>query len=1102
MEEICNYLKDFYDEIILQEICENNRSSIQYSHGNGRKLSWTETLTKSLNHIQYSGAYLKKGIDPSHWTTSNGSPIQSMNHVLIPHGYSVCIDWKIHIDNQLTTDTEGWQYNHDFTIQGWTIIPSSDSHVRHRKWERLLVRSDVLSQAKVKVQQFSTQKREFRSFCPQLIISSLKNIDYQFQFILECQRLLTTSRPATVSEESAHFYQEVNLRNEPYTELLNYSELHLLSTDPSQWSIVSPNIYPYASIASINPCTVPPTNLTDAYPFLYANPNGRNSLHEFIFTYYPNKDSQGWEYNIDFHSNTPWSSSHHPRCCVRRRLWFRTLVPINLLPKCRQLLSNYINLHPRGLCFQGILQRISFYRKRWTQGIARLSNSTFSLELQNNYQKNYNFSLLNIEVKPLDSIHDLEKYLSSSSSSSPASSNFKLSDWHEITGSSSTSTNTSTRTSSTNGSNYNTRSMDSNLSNITRTNLFCLCSLNSSGQYTGIQVILNALSPLDRIQWITLLSHQIALYNLSFWSLYYSPPIVDTIVYQGELMKLGHIVRNWKLRRFELTQRGILSYYHGKDLRGRIRLRGCQIDWNNGINGIRNEIKITKLNGYQLILRGETANDILPWMNELKSFTGLELEDEKHLNLHTSATRTTSTNIQKDHLGYVPSNLAYDESSLPLPPHLDLFYDVSRASGIVVTIPTENSQVRYSSTYAYPEEEKVHEKSLLEHQPRQSTTNAFIEEDRVVYDYTSIGTSNLADNPQVRYSSTYSYPEEEKVQANSLLECQPRESTTNAFLEEDRVVNDDTSVSTSNPAPASSSSGLKSSSSESNIQPFLSMDTLPPTMADSPPISTQTLIDSDPPTDINHVLSSNATISTEIIDNATEKDFEAHTEVPTQIDIQTEHAMTDVDLLVGTEPQNIEENVDNSFSIMTHELSRNHQGRRVSILQSAVVETATEKAIWGGNDSDESEDETSRSSSFSESYLGGDRPLSLRSPKQHMVPPSSVQTHELSTNQHGRRVSTLNATVVEKATESAVWGGNDSDESDGDSLSRTSSFDSSLESRPLSLRPVSQSHDKNEIPPSSSPAESPSNVEEPSPNPTPRTFSSMFGFGYNRRKSL
>lgn len=41
--------------------------------------------------------------------------------------------------------------------------------------------------------------------------------------------------------------------------------------------------------------------------------------------------------------------------------------------------------------------------------------------------------------------------------------------------------------------------------------------------------------------------------------------------------KRGHLVPSWKFRRFELRQNGTLAYYKGNELKGKIRLRGCNI---------------------------------------------------------------------------------------------------------------------------------------------------------------------------------------------------------------------------------------------------------------------------------------------------------------------------------------------------------------------------------------------------------------------------------------------------------------------------------------------------------------------------------------------
>jgi hypothetical protein len=1141
MDEIGNYLSTLKYEIILQEICENNRSKESHSaptasHDSGepstRRSSWTDSLTNftsyhlSPSRYQYSGAYLRKKNDPSHWTSSNGVKIESMNHVLIPNGYGLCLDWKIMIESGASTDVEGWQYNQDFVITGWTIHPNSDCHVRHRKWQRLLIKLESIQEGKRKVHEFTSLRREFRSFNPQLIYCALKNSDYQIQYVLECQRL---SRPssstagrstsATISFEESKspptFYQETpSLRNNSSSltsspnELSQFSELHLLPTDPSQWSIASPSLYPLNPIASLDPTTLPPSHLTDAYPFLYSNPNGRNSLHEFIFTLYPNKDSQGWEYQTDFHQPSTFSSnsagpawypSHNPHCLVRRRLWFRTLVPIHSLQKCRQLLSSYIANHPRGLCHQGALQRMSQYRKRWTHGIAKISNSSFSIELQNNYQKNYQFSLLNCEVQPIDSLQDLEKYLSSSASSSASPSSFKLSDWNEIVGSASDPVpQTSTRLISTDHSSAISSAAHGAVSTSSslRTNLFCLCSLNSSGQYTGIQTILNAPTPQDRSEWICLLSHQIALYNLSFWSLPYSPPLVDTVVYQGSLWKLGHIVPNWKLRRFELTQLGVLSYYSQASgqattvsgnsnsagngnggnghRKGRVRLRGCQVEWFNGTNGIRNEIILKKFNGYELVLRGENAQEMSQWMNELKAFTGLQLEDDKQQLFPTFATSSSPSSPSSSFPPSLPPSLLapppqheilYDESfsALSLPPQSSEYFSLSNLQAATVLIPGIVTSVEEE-----PPMESI-EVSAAAAAATKTLTDLFPEEELPPPASVDIAESSLR-------LSTSSPP---LVSSTQTLEDAP------ALVQEEKF---DEEFDDEGPAKEEEEEILSEQQGQGqDDEEGQKEEPIQPLPVAAPPADVAVPGRSNPSSTFPHLTSQ-----------------QTQPESQPSAEEQEEGAVTP--------------------SIPTHELTQNQRGRRVSLLNSSVLETAVENARWGGSDSDESDGEaSSRSSSFAmdSSIGGGDaaaRPLSLLRPqREQSYPPPSVssansdssseRTHEVTTTQQGRRVSVLNSVVLQEATVSAVWGGNDSDESDGESTRGSSFSDSSSfgENRPLSLRPVSSSSSSAAAAPeSTSPPLPGSLTEEPeaSASSGSRTFSSMFGFGFNRRRSL
>ena len=1162
MEEIVCYLLEIKLEVILQEICENNRSISPNSS------SWKDSFSEKLisfNKHKFSSGHLKK-TDPSHWTTSDGQSINSMNSILIPESYSTCIDWKIEINHPILTDIEGWQYNKDFMINGWSITPTYESQVRHRKWQRLLVKTKDIKIAKQRAQEFTSRRREYRSFNPQLISCAIKQVDYQFQYILECQRLAlppstNNSRTSSVtSSDNPTYYSEngrSNSTSRPST--FNYSELNLLSTDPSQWSIVSPTIYSSHLIGSIDPTTLPVTHLVDAYPFLYSNPNGINSLHEFIYLIYPNKDSMGWEYNIDFEQSLNWVSSPQPTRFVRRRVWFRTLVPLNSLYQCRQSLSSYIQLHPRGLCHQGLLQRLSQFRKRWTQGIARVSNSSLSIELENNYQKNYTFSLQNCEVQPLDSDLELQKY---TQSSTPGNTITNLPDWNELSGSGSGSGGGSTRT-----------------------NLFCLCSINSSGQYVGIQAIFNALTPYERTQWIMILSHQIALYNISFWPLKSSPPLVDTIIFQGELYKLGHVVQNWKLRKFELTQKGILSYYKGIELKGRIRLRGCHIEWNQVTTGVRNEVKIKKLNGYQLVLRGKSVYEMNQWMNEIRPFTGMDI-DEKVLfpSLVINKHRTSSDPL-----------ISYDETSLPSPPKFTSQSSIVGRHHSLSYLPTD--QIKYveeEEEKQQPQQVEVEveaKEDVLQHQlmpsaqfppiSHTSLMELFPEEEPpltyppqtvyapppllqtipVVQQYNNSNVNLILEGKK---SSTSDYEEEDEEQVKEqdenlvILSSQEKVVTNSTQVEE--ISNESAHF-----AQDSSENILKLSIQSENNQELNQNELINPNdqnnlqflkseektefeviNIDDEDKETKFSLENNNSIPINLSLDINNNDVNNINVNYTNDhqidDNEAKTQIDSRRPFETQPNTFDQPLTESLPVSNSEnynennqgrlerielEEHENSHGLpttstpnsQTHEIIKDRQGRRVSLLNINVVDSAQENAIWGGNDSDESDDNETRSSSFADDWnAGNSRPLSVKSKKSPSGPLLNIETtHEVIKDQYGRRVSVLNTNIINSIEQNIIWGGNDSDEeSDNDSSSRTSSFSdhwNTGNSRPFSFRtdPAYQNSFTTQPAPLPSSYSQPTLTTSPPPTTTSsnqevqsetKTFSSYFGFGKNRRKSL
>ena len=385
-----------------------------------------------------------------------------MKDLDIIEGYKITFDWKFDINTPLLTDLEGWVYNQDFVVDGWIPQATVDTAVRHRKWFRILVVADEAKVAKDRVSTFSGQRREFRSLNPTLISTALSHWYYQLQFILECQRV----------EEGG------------------FSGHHLRAPgmhDPPNWCIGA------RDSCLIDPTDIPVGELYDGLHLIESNPHSSNCLTEFIFTVHPDRDCMGWQYNTSFHTLDPWSSQLQPDSRVRRRLWFRSIVPNKTLYSCRRALRDYIDLHPRGTIKQGHLQRQSHYRKRWCDGMASLSDRTLSIHLQNNYQSRVEYTLVGCEV-----IAEISPEELGGSACGEGEGNMDLQ--HPF--------------------------------------LFGLRVVGSGGKDHGLQCVLNAKSAEQREEWVAALAHQVALVNPFFWPLPFGPPIAHSVVIQGDMWVL------------------------------------------------------------------------------------------------------------------------------------------------------------------------------------------------------------------------------------------------------------------------------------------------------------------------------------------------------------------------------------------------------------------------------------------------------------------------------------------------------------------------------------------------------------------------------------
>ena len=470
---------------------------------------------------RYDSNSLRSG-DPSHFTTNDRKGIDCLGAILLPQQYSTFVDWKFEVKDEVT-DKRGWMYMSDFCNSVSSASSVSDSQVRYRKWQRLIISTSDLSRARPTMTTFISAKHHFRSLCIPLIKLALSKYDFQIQMVLECERLGDGV----------------------------YSARNLCATDPPRWC-AGP-----ADNLTINPTEIAASSLTPVETTIFNRGNGWDILHEFIFTLYPGRDPLGWQYNAAFDLDNSWMAKPTRDSLVRRRLWIRTCIRDHTLYECRLALQRYIRTHRRGVFKTGPLQRQSHYRRRWSQGTAVLTDSHIELTLDNNYQGFVEYSLKSCEAVRIETGGETDK-------------RFK----------------------------------------------FGMRKVGPGGSDEGVVCVLNANSEQDRDDWITALTHQIALVNLLFWPLDIGPPTADAVLFKGEMWKRGHVMPNWKFRTFELRQSGTLAYFKDGVLRGKVRVRGCVVrDMPEEGEFV---FALLKSTGYGLVMRTSDGLTKKQWMEAIQ----------------------------------------------------------------------------------------------------------------------------------------------------------------------------------------------------------------------------------------------------------------------------------------------------------------------------------------------------------------------------------------------------------------------------------------------------------------------------------------------------
>lgn len=433
----------------------------------------------------------------------------------------------------MSTDCRGWKYHVD--IQQGVLLPTrggcaptSNHKFRRRRWQRILV--DVSSEMRAHLlveTELHANSYSVRTLSPLMIKAALGTQCHEIQYIMESERRSDVTKP--------------------------YCPAELGVTDPPYWASGR-----QANLTD-DPLLCPVEDLCEVLTSELNHTNGWTDLHQFLFTVYPNKDEEGWEYSIDFSADS-WSATSTSESRVRRRLWFRPCVRDEDLNVCRDILRRYIAAHPRGVVKEGRLQRQSHYRKRWCHGTAILTDTKLEISLENNYKGVVVYDLIGCEV-----ISDFD-----ADDESGHSFRFGLRTINEV--------------------------------------------LDKTQE---MRCILNARSRAEQLEWVTILSRQVSQANLSFWNLTFGPPVNHSVLIQGNMWKQGSLT--WQFRKFELHGDGVLLYWKENILKGKIKLTNCLVDLVD--NGYPFSFSIKKKNGYCMILRTSDETTRAQWIDAIRSHT-------------------------------------------------------------------------------------------------------------------------------------------------------------------------------------------------------------------------------------------------------------------------------------------------------------------------------------------------------------------------------------------------------------------------------------------------------------------------------------------------
>lgn len=465
---------------------------------------------------KFAHEMLKRGLDPPRYINDQGKVLTELNDHHINEDCDILEPWGCGqvIKYERNTCSNGWRYAPSFQ-DSFRNTYDKQCEVKRRKWQRILVPHDKVSDAQEKIRDFHLYQCAFRSLHPSVIKIALRGQTFVVQLVLEFQRRNFN----TFSNENVTF----------------------TASDPPPWSGVDAFLLedPRVFNTILSPVLVTPYKINE----------GWDILHEFIFACYPNCDAAGWQYNSSANFDD-WSPEMSEDCKVRRRLWFRTCVHKQDVDICRSLIKNYGESHERGTIYQVFALKQDRIKTIWLDAMFTLTDKNLNVSIDP-LNLSYDFSLCESVVVPL-------------------------------------------------GRGYCGQSWPA------------VGIRNSHGGDQDMNLVLALRTDRELELFVGALTHQLAIVNLNFWRLEYGPPEPDGITLRGELSKKGHLVPNWKLRTFELRENGILSYYKGSELLGKLNILNGEVVREG------NFISITTVSAYTLLVTSKQSTTRDLWFDALK----------------------------------------------------------------------------------------------------------------------------------------------------------------------------------------------------------------------------------------------------------------------------------------------------------------------------------------------------------------------------------------------------------------------------------------------------------------------------------------------------